>query len=311
MSASQPYWYASYGGGGSNPAAHAQHDNPQEVSLILRDRDIKTQRRKEANRESARRSKQRKKEESELLSSKAEELVRESMSLRAELEKIQQQANRLYTENMELRNQVANAGGLLPPSPERFVPVKLPPPVKLPASLLKEVGNASNAVKQEQPTSTGSRAESEGIGWGDVHSIQASAMPAMIRTADDVLGHGNAGLPGLLGNELPHREVVNGDPFARLPPQTAGLKPAGYSHFGANGGGGVPGDVLMNVNEAIASSFCEPDREPLFVQSGTLDEWCAPSGVLRNTHHFVSGKSLGATIEEFSLARQSDVGQGG
>ncbi|ACO69448.1 predicted protein, partial [Micromonas commoda] len=69
------------------------------------------QRRKEANRESARRSKQRKKEESELLSSKAQELVRESATLRAELEKVQKHVDNLYEENTALRKQISKAGG--------------------------------------------------------------------------------------------------------------------------------------------------------------------------------------------------------
>ena len=104
----------------------------------MKDRDIKTQRRKEANRESARRSKQRKKEESELLSSKAQELVRESATLRAELEKVQKHVDNLYEENTALRKQISKAGGSLPPAPARISPVNIPPPIELPASLLKD-----------------------------------------------------------------------------------------------------------------------------------------------------------------------------
>ena len=83
----QSYWYAAPFAEGANTQGAQTSGASQEVSVAMRDRDVKTQRRKEANRESARRSKQRKKEESELLSSKAQELVRESTSLRAELER--------------------------------------------------------------------------------------------------------------------------------------------------------------------------------------------------------------------------------
>ena len=109
------------------------------MTASMRDRDVKTQRRKEANRESARRSKQRKKEESELLSSKAQELVRESTSLRAELDKVQKQAEKLYKENLELRNQVEKAGGTLPPSPPPLLAVQIPPPSSFPLHFSRRV----------------------------------------------------------------------------------------------------------------------------------------------------------------------------
>lgn len=301
--AAQPYWYAAapYGEGGSAPGA-AQAGNPQEGGNLgaPRDRDVKTQRRKEANRESARRSKQRKKEESELLSSKAQELVRESTCLRSELEKVQKQADKLYSENMALRNQVANAGGSLPPSPERFVPVQLPPPIELPASLVMDASNATSS-ENDRPAPTASPAGSEGNGYGagdDGRNDRAvSAMPAMMRAGDDVLGEGHVDLPSLLENELTNRngEAVNVDQFAQLP-----LTPTD---------GAIPGDMLMS--EAIVS-FREPaDGDSLFAPSGALDDDIVLAGALRNpAQHFGSGKRLGAAsaVEDFSPIRQSGGG---
>lgn len=69
----------------------------------MRERDMKVQRRKEANRESARRSKQRKKEESELLARRAQELAVEGAALRAQLNQLQEHCARLTAENAKLR----------------------------------------------------------------------------------------------------------------------------------------------------------------------------------------------------------------
>lgn len=310
VSASQPYWYAPhYEEDGSNPAA--QTDISPEVNLALRDRDVKTQRRKEANRESARRSKQRKKEESELLSSKAQELVRESLCLRSELEKIQTQVDMLYNENIELRNQVAKAGGSLPPSPERVVPVKLPPPTELPVSLLKDVGDASNAtVEKDQPAPTSPRAETERqakVG-SDECNTQVNAMAAMMRAGDDMLGEGQVDLPSLLENDLTNQEEVNVDQFAQLPlsPTDGSIS---YPHLDSTSVDAVSNDMLMS--EAMVS-FREPERDSLFAPSGTLDDDIILTGAtFRNPQHFGSSKSLGATVADFSLMRQSDTGQGG
>ena len=55
----QSYWYAAPFAEGANTQGAQTSGASQEVSVAMRDRDVKTQRRKEANRESARRSKQR------------------------------------------------------------------------------------------------------------------------------------------------------------------------------------------------------------------------------------------------------------
>ena len=160
MSSNQPYWYPSFGEG-SNAAAQ-NGGASQEMNVALKDRDIKTQRRKEANRESARRSKQRKKEESELLSSKAQELVHESATLRAELEKVQKHVDNLYDENMALRKQISKAGGSLPPAPAKISPMNIPPPIELPASLLKDATQPTPPGKKDARDSPAAEVKRKG-----------------------------------------------------------------------------------------------------------------------------------------------------
>lgn len=301
QSASQPYWYsAPYGEGANSGGAQA---NAQEGGVAVRDRDVKTQRRKEANRESARRSKQRKKEESELLSTKAQELVRESTSLRAELEKVQKQANKLYDENLALRSQVTKAGGSLPPPLPPVVPVKLPPPIKLPASLFKDIMGTPQPVKKEEaPVTNASGAgakedakeerEKKRQKTAAAKTLAASA-PANGRSLDQ----GGIDLPGLLENELNAGEA-NAEQFVQL------SAPA-YEGNGNSGGG-------MLMSEAIVS-FREPERDALFPNNTSLDELEMMGGDLRGGAHYPNGKN-GAAVdedEEFNFIRRTELGQGG
>ena len=89
----------------------------KEVPAAIRERDLKLQRRKEANRESARRSKQRKKEESEQLARRAQELAVEGETLRAELTRLKEHCLVLECENNTLRAQVHLMDGSAPPAP--------------------------------------------------------------------------------------------------------------------------------------------------------------------------------------------------
>lgn len=302
QSAPQPYWFsAPYGDGASGGGVQA---SAQENSVAVRDRDVKTQRRKEANRESARRSKQRKKEESELLSTKAQELVRESTSLRAELEKVQKQANKLYDENLALRGQVTKAGGSLPPPLPPVAPVKLPPPIELPASLFKDIMGAPQPAKKEEAPAT----DASGAGAKEdakeetlkkrrktclVKTLTASA-PANGRSLDQ----GGIDLPGLLENELNTGEA-NAEQFVQL------STPA-YDGNGNSGGG-------MLMSEAIVS-FREPERDDaLFPNNTSLDELEMMGGDLRGGAHYPNGKN-GAVVdvdEEFNFIRRAELGQGG
>ena len=302
QSASQPYWYsAPYGDGANSGGAQA---NAQDGGVAGRDRDVKTQRRKEANRESARRSKQRKKEESELLSSKAQELVRESTSLRAELQKVQQQANKLYDENLALRSQVTKAGGSLPPPLPPVVPVKLPPPIELPASLFKDtLGTAQPAKKEAAPATnaSGAGAKEDAKEEGEKKRqktglVKTSAASATANGRS--LDQGGIDLPGLLENELNAGEA-NAEQFVQL------SAPA-YDGNGNSGGG-------MLMSEAIVS-FCEPERDALFPNNNTsLDELEMMGGDLRGGAHYPNGKN-GVAVdedEEFNFIRRTELGQGG
>ena len=215
----QPYWYsAPYGEGANGGGAQA---NAQDGGVAGRDRDVKTQRRKEANRESARRSKQRKKEESELLSTKAQELVRESTSLRAELEKVQKQANKLYDENLALRSQVTKAGGLAPSSSSPVVPVKLPPPIKLPASLFKDIMGTPQPVKKEEAPATNALGAGAKEGAKEERekkrqkTAAAKTLAASAPANGRSLEQGGIDLPGLLENELNAGEA-NAEQFVQL-----------------------------------------------------------------------------------------------
>mmetsp|Transcript_24379 Transcript_24379/g.83342 ORF Transcript_24379/g.83342 Transcript_24379/m.83342 type:complete len:208 (+) Transcript_24379:178-801(+) len=98
-------------------------EGEKDVPNAVRERDVKLQRRKEANRESARRSKQRKKEESEQLARRAQELAVEGATLRTELERLEERCLALQTENQTLRSKLSksvvvqetSAGNLHPP----------------------------------------------------------------------------------------------------------------------------------------------------------------------------------------------------
>lgn len=251
----------------------------------MRDRDVKTQRRKEANRESARRSKQRKKEESELLSSKAQELVRESTSLRAELDKVQKQAEKLYKENLELRNQVQKAGGTLPPSPPPLVAVKLPPPIELPASLFKESGGILNsAVAKKDASDAAEKGEKEKKA---TTQTKAPATSVVVKANQNVLEEGAIDLPSLLDNEL-----------------NAGVQQS-YPNLGGNDTNGL-------MSEAIVS-FRESERDALFSHNPTLDELEMMGTALRGgTHQFANNKvNPVVDDEDFNFIRRSELGQGG
>lgn len=286
VSSNQPYWYASFGEG-SNAAAQ-NGGASQEMNVALKDRDIKTQRRKEANRESARRSKQRKKEESELLSSKAQELVHESATLRAELEKVQKHVDNLYDENMALRKQISKAGGSLPPAPAKISPMNIPPPIELPASLLKDATQPTPPGKKDARDSPAAEVKRK----GDTQKTSAAK-----KTRHEAVDDGTIGLHSLLDNDLANQIPLSPSPA-----------PTGYGSLANTGAGEANG---MMMSEAIVS-FREPMRGSLFPANAALDEADIMLGG-RNTPNFISGKTI--TDDDLSLAtfvrRGSDIGQGG
>lgn len=292
VSSNQPYWYPSFEEGSN--AAVQNGGASQEMSVAMKDRDIKTQRRKEANRESARRSKQRKKEESELLSSKAQELVRESATLRAELEKVQKHVDSLYEENTALRKQISKAGGSLPPAPARISPVNIPPPIELPASLLKDATQPIPTGKKDTAPKTATRDSpaAENKRRGETQKTQAAAK----KTRHEAMEDSTIGLPGLLDSDLADQIPLSPSPG-----------PTGYAGLTNTGTGEANG---MMLSEAIVS-FREPARGSLFPPNAALDESDIMLGG-RNTPNFIGGKTL--TDDDLTIVnfvRRGDIGQGG
>jgi len=81
------------------------------------EREAKRQRRKQSNRESARRSRLRKQAECEDLGSRVNNLTHENVQLRQEMNSLSEKVNLLITENKSLRAQVKEMGGSPPPEP--------------------------------------------------------------------------------------------------------------------------------------------------------------------------------------------------
>ena len=112
------------------------------------------------------------------------------------------------------------AGGSLPPSLPPVVTVKLPPPIEIPASLLKEIMGSSPAAKKETPPSS----NASGAGGKDENKEerekkrqktgaikQTGARTASASSHDQ----GDIDLPGLLENELNAGEA-NAEQFVQL-----------------------------------------------------------------------------------------------
>eukprot|EP00249_Psilotum_nudum_P014759 c24988_g1_i3 orf=729-2108(+) len=81
-------------------------DNATPELWLQDERELKRQRRKQSNRESARRSRLRKQAECEELAAKVETLTVENVTLRAELNRLSEQCKKLSTENSSLMEQL-------------------------------------------------------------------------------------------------------------------------------------------------------------------------------------------------------------
>ena len=100
------------GAGGKAPRSGAS-GAPQD------ERELKRQRRKQSNRESARRSRLRKQAECEELGSRVGGLTEENEKLRGEVKRLQEQCAALSEDNKKLRGSVEAAGGVVDtPAPE-------------------------------------------------------------------------------------------------------------------------------------------------------------------------------------------------
>lgn len=127
--------------------------NPE---LWLQDeREVKRQRRKQSNRESARRSRLRKQAECDDLGTRATKLVEENEQLRAENDQFKLLIDQLTLEKQALLNQVKRMG-MEPDQTAEKETVELPPPQTPPAAKemqaqLSELSEQLVVVKEEQP----------------------------------------------------------------------------------------------------------------------------------------------------------------
>ncbi|ESQ33601.1 hypothetical protein EUTSA_v10007879mg [Eutrema salsugineum] len=88
-------------------------DGSQSQPWLQDERELKRQRRKQSNRESARRSRLRKQAECDELAQRADVLNGENTSLRAEINKLKSQYEELLAENSSLKNRFSSAPSLL------------------------------------------------------------------------------------------------------------------------------------------------------------------------------------------------------
>ncbi|KAI9111715.1 hypothetical protein K1719_017405 [Acacia pycnantha] len=87
------------------------HDGVQLQHLSQDERELKRQRRKQSNRESARRSRLRKQAECEELTERADALKEENASLRSELSRIKSECEQLLSENAALKERLGELPG--------------------------------------------------------------------------------------------------------------------------------------------------------------------------------------------------------
>ncbi|KAL3652813.1 hypothetical protein CASFOL_002494 [Castilleja foliolosa] len=91
-------------------AATGSRDNTQSQPWIQDERELKRQRRKQSNRESARRSRLRKQAECDELAQRAEALREENASLRAEVARIRSEYEQLLAQNASLKERLGDPG---------------------------------------------------------------------------------------------------------------------------------------------------------------------------------------------------------
>ncbi|KAI7727041.1 hypothetical protein M8C21_007873 [Ambrosia artemisiifolia] len=96
---------------GGMVAAVGSRENIQTQRWLQDERELKRQRRKQSNRESARRSRLRKQAECDELAQRAETLTEENASLRTEVSRIKSDYEQLLAENAALKERLAEAPG--------------------------------------------------------------------------------------------------------------------------------------------------------------------------------------------------------
>lgn len=114
--------------------------------ILNKEIETKRDRRKQANRESARRSKIRQRDRDNSLALKAGELIKHTEELRKMILRQQQKADEMWDLNSSLREQL----GLPPLAP--FIPADIPEPVVISDVLLKRIQSAENLEKETKET---------------------------------------------------------------------------------------------------------------------------------------------------------------
>ena len=96
---------------GTQPAAQMVGQNQMGVEIWMDERELKRQRRKQSNRESARRSRLRKQAECEELGGRVDNLSSENVTLRNELKRLHDTCAALQTDNSQLADKLKGLKG--------------------------------------------------------------------------------------------------------------------------------------------------------------------------------------------------------
>lgn len=120
-----------------------------------REKLVRMHRRKIANRESAKRSKIRKKSEDAKLLSAAETLLQDAATMRKTITTLQKKVDTLYAENVKLRQRLGDQVGEHEEKPPSVIePVELPPEVETPSLVMKEARKKKRGMLKSQSDSS-------------------------------------------------------------------------------------------------------------------------------------------------------------
>ncbi|XP_027108494.1 common plant regulatory factor 1 isoform X2 [Coffea arabica] len=133
-----------------NPSGGNMKTSPVSEAWLQNERELKRERRKQSNRESARRSRLRKQAETEELAKKVQSLTAENLSLKSEIHKLTESSERLKLENAtmmeKLKNpQLGQTGNL---SLSKFDEMRLQPVGT--ANLLARVNNSGSVDRNDE-----------------------------------------------------------------------------------------------------------------------------------------------------------------
>jgi len=146
------YWRQRQAAAGGAAIPQGMDYNAAAAAGLIDEREAKRQRRKQSNRESARRSRLRKQAECEDLGSRVTVLTQDNLKLRAEVEQLGKKVEEIVSQNKNMRSQISDLGGTVPPEPQ-IPATQLDPemlnnapefPVKMPAQESGEEGDSGD-----------------------------------------------------------------------------------------------------------------------------------------------------------------------